>query len=152
MKRGSGAGAVAALTLVCIFGVAMLMSLLVGAGVLRRVEDRVEENAAQRVGMSYITAKLHGYDSRDMIRVGPYGDGDAVFLTEEIGGTLYDTILYVHDGWLRELMCIQGWELEPEAGQTITEASDMTVTEPAPGLLRIAYTDGRGSLQSADVY
>ena len=152
MKRGSSAGTVAVLILTCIFGVTLLLSLLAGANVFRNVEARTEEIDAQRVGISYITAKLHGYDQNAMIKVAPYGDGDAVYLTEDMNGLAYDTILYVYDGYLRELLCVQGWDPGPESGQTIALATELSVTEPASGLLHISFQDGFGRLQSADVF
>ena len=63
MKRQSGAGALAALALTCVFGATLLLSLAAGAGVYRRVADRVERSAADRVSLSYITAKIHGSDA-----------------------------------------------------------------------------------------
>ena len=54
MRRQSGAGALAALMLTCVFGVTLLLSLAAGAGVYRRVADRTEQNAQDRVSLSYI--------------------------------------------------------------------------------------------------
>ena len=52
MRRQSGAGAMAALTLTMVFGAALLMSLAAGAVVYRRVADRVERSAGERVGLA----------------------------------------------------------------------------------------------------
>ena len=62
MRRSSGAGTMAALMLTCVFGATLLLSLATGASVYRRVADRVEQSAAQRLGLTYITAKIHSYD------------------------------------------------------------------------------------------
>ena len=63
MRRQSGAGALAALALTCVFGATLLLSLAAGAVVYRRVSDRVEESSGVRVSLSYITAKLHAADA-----------------------------------------------------------------------------------------
>ena len=98
MRRQSGAGTLAALALTCVFGVTLLLSLAAGAGVYRRVADRVEESSQSRVSLSYVTARLHGCDERGMAEAGMYGDGGAVFLYEEVDGLTYETILYVYEG------------------------------------------------------
>ena len=51
MRRQSGAGTLAALALTCVFGVTLLLSLAAGAGVYRRVADRVEESSQSRVSL-----------------------------------------------------------------------------------------------------
>ena len=161
MSRRSGAGAMASMTLACVFGVTLLLSLAAGAGVYRRVADRVERSAAERVGLTYITAKVKGYDTR---RETPFGDmpsvtvrtledgSDSLFLSEEIDGVVYDTILYVYDGYLRELMCEESYYPGPEAGQPIARAESLTIEEPSDNLLRMQYVDGEGRTQTADIY
>ena len=57
-RRQTGAGTIAALALTCVFGATLLLSLAAGAGVYRRVADRVERSAGDRVGLTYITAKI----------------------------------------------------------------------------------------------
>ena len=130
MRRQSGAGTLAALALTCVFGVTLLLSLAAGAGVYRRVADRVEESSQSRVSLSYVTARLHGCDERGMAEAGTYGDGGAVFLYEEVDGLTYETILYVYDGYLMEMLC----------------------EKPAPGLLRLVLTGPDGMARTADVY
>ena len=64
MKRGNAAGTVATLALTCIFGVTLLMGIFAGAAVYQRVGDRVEKSAGERVGLTYLTAKVRGFDQR----------------------------------------------------------------------------------------
>ncbi len=151
MRSRSSAGAAAVLIAACIFGAAMLVSLVTGAGVYRQVEERTEAAAAERLGLTYITAKIHGHDTEDSVRAGTFGGEDAVYLLESMDGQTYETILYVYNGWLMELFCEQGWELKPEAGQQITEAQSLTVSEQ-DGLLRLSYVDGNGQSGTVDVF
>ena len=163
MKRSTGAGTIAALTLACVFGVTMLLSLATGAGVYQRVADRVERSARQRVGLAYITAKVHAYDRTGGVRAGRFGEVDAVFrinkkhpdcevdavfLTEELEGVAYETALYVHEGWMKEAMYEQGWTMSPEDGTAITEAQSLTA-EMGDGLLTLTYIDPDGRTETA---
>ena len=109
-RRQTGAGTIAALALTCVFGATLLLSLAAGAGVYRRVADRVERSAGDRVGLTYITAKIHSYDEAGTAFAGQFGGQDAVYLLQEVDGLTYETILYVYDGWLMELLCERGWE------------------------------------------
>lgn len=152
MRRQTGAGAIASLILTCVFGATLLLSLAAGAGVYRNVAARVESGANTRVGLTYLTTKLHNRDSLGAVYAGSFGGADAVYLLEDMDGVTYETILYVYDGQLRELLCEQGWELAPADGETITEAQGLTVTEPEKGLLRLSFTDGSGNTETADVY
>ena len=148
MKRSTGAGTIAALTLACVFGVTMLLSLATGAGVYQRVADRVERSARQRVGLAYITAKVHAYDRTGGVRAGRFGEVDALFLTEELEGVAYETALYVHEGWMKEAMYEQGWTMSPEDGTAITEAQSLTA-EMGDGLLTLTYIDPDGRTETA---
>ena len=153
MKGRSGAaGTIAALTLTCVFGATMLLSLATGALVYRNVAERVESASGRRVGLTYITAKIHAHDQEGRVIAGSFGGQDAVFLLQELDGKIYETILYVYEGQLMELLCEQGWELEPRDGLSITAAEGLDVSEPEPGLLRLSYTGADGQTETADVF
>lgn len=87
-----------------------------------------------------------------MAEAGTYGDGGAVFLYQEIDGLIYETILYVYDGQLREMLCEKDWEQDAEFGDPISPAQALEVSEPVPGLLRLVLTGPDGTKQTADVY
>ena len=153
MKGYSGAaGTIAALTLTCVFGATMLLSLATGASVYRNVAERVESASGRRVGLTYITAKIHAHDQDGLVVAGQFGGQDAVFLLQELDGVMYETILYVYEGQLMELLCERGWELEPADGLSITAAEGLEVSEPEPGLLRLSYTGADGQTETADVF
>lgn len=151
MKRQSGAGTLAALALTCVFGATLLLSLATGAVIYRRVADRVEESAAGRVSLSYVAAKLHASDAAGLVEAMPFGDGDGIFLYQEFEGTVYETILYVYDGNLMEMLCEKDWESDPEFGEIVSPAQALKIAQPVPGLLRMELTGADGSVQSADI-
>ena len=152
MRRQSSAGTLASLLLACVFGATLLLSLAAGAGVYRRVEGRTEESAQSRVSLSYITTKIHAYDQAGMVEAGVFGDGVAVFLYEELEGFTYETIMYVYDGYLMEMLCEKGREMPPEFGETVAPALSLTVTEPREGLLWLSLREADGQVNSAAVY
>lgn len=142
----------AALLLCCVFGVAALLSLTAGAGIYRQVAQRTEDAGERRVGLTYLSAKVRSFDEAGKVLTGTFGGGDALYLLQDIDGLTYETILYVHDGWLKELLCERGWELEPEDGQAITQARGLEAALTEEGLLRLAYTGGDGRTETAVLY
>ena len=152
MKRKTGAGTIAALILTLVFGATLLISLATGATVYRHVADRVEEGSRQRVGLTYVTAKIRGADEAGMVSVGKFGDVDAVYLYSDEGGDLYETVIYVYGGKLMELYCEEDAGFTPADGDAITEAQKMTVSSPRDGLIRLTYTDSEGITETADVF
>jgi len=148
MRRHTGAGTIASLLLACVFAVTLLMALVTGAGVYRRVAEQVEESSEKRLGLTYITTKILSYDEADRVECGDFGGGGAVYLYEDLDGLTYETILYVHDGWLMELFCEKGWEPDPEAGERIVQAQQLNVTREE-NLLRLGYTGASGQYDSA---
>ena len=152
MRKQSSAGTLAALMLTCVFGATLLLSLAAGAGVYRRVENRVEESSQARVSLSYITARIHASDQAGKVETGSFGDGGAVFLYQEIDGAHYETILYVYNGSLMEMLREKGQEMGPEFGETVSPAQALAVTELERGLLRLELTEADGQAHTADVY
>lgn len=147
MKR-SGSGMIAALILACLFATTMLLTLVMGARVYRSVQQRVEDSAAQRVGLSYITAKIHANDHANGVSVQPFGGVDAVVLGQEYDGESYVTALYVYDGQLMELFCSNLEDFSPAEGTPIIDAQQMTA-QAADGGLELWYTDASGRTQNA---
>lgn len=152
MRKQSSAGTLAALALTCVFGATLLLSLAAGAGVYRRVADRVEDSSQARVTLSYITTKLHAADEAGKVAAGTFGGGGALFLYQEVDGVTYETILYVYDGYLMEMLCEKDWEMDPEFGGAVSPAQALEVSEPQPGLLRLALAGPDGRTRTADVY
>lgn len=151
-KRSTGAATIASLALACVFGATMLLSLATGAGVYRRVVQRVERSSTERVGLTYITAKIHGCDREGTVYAGSFGGADAVYLLEEIDGLTYETILYVCDGELKELFCEQEYEFDPSEGETIASAQALSVRALSDRLLQLSYTDENGGTETVLVY
>lgn len=147
MKRGGGS-MIAALILTCLFAMTMLLTLVMGAKVYRGVQQRVEDSAAQRVGVSCITAKIHANDHADGVSVQKFGGVDAVVLAQEYDGERYVTALYVYDGQLMELFCSNLDDFSPAEGTPIVETRQLTA-QAADGGLELVYTDASGRTQQA---
>ncbi len=151
MMRRSGIGDAAAIFAFSLFCVTLVLSLILGMGLYRSVQERAEASEARRLGPVYLTAKLRGADAADSVRVGRFGDGDALFLTEWYGETKFETVLYAHDGWMMELLCRDSAEMEPEAGEQIALCRSFEARSEK-GLVTVSFTDQTGETETVHVY
>ena len=75
---------------------------------------------------------------------------DMLVLASDIDGAAYETLIYCHDGMLRELFTDVGQEFSPEYGEIICEAQSFEA-RIENGLLSVWMTDGAGDSVSIDI-
>lgn len=121
-----------------LFALCLLLVLLTGAGVCRDLAERVEQNHRSRTGCQYIATCVQ---QGQWVSVESFGDSTALAVREQIDGECYVTYIYCRDGWLWELFCPVGAQMEPEDGQRLLEAETLTLSLEN-GLLQ-AELDGK---------
>lgn len=119
MKKKSHLGGVLVLLVFAVFMVSILLVLLTGADAVKKINRRDQESYNYRTLVQYITTRVRQADQRGMVSVRSFESGDALVLTEEIEGEMYETRVYCHDGYLRELFIDAGLEMEAEFGEAI---------------------------------
>ena len=124
MKKNN-LGGLLALLMFTVFAISVLMILLNGANIVKKVTSRDKESFEKRTAIQYITTRIRQADQAGMISVNDAGD--MLVLAEEIDGYVYDTLVYCYDGYLREMFCERGFEQEPEFGEKILLLEDLTV-------------------------
>ena len=99
------------LALFGVFTISALMLVTVGADVYRHTVEDMSRNYETRTSVAYITEKIRQNDvslpeqySEQSISIGTLSDCPALTLTQDINGELYCTYLYLHDGYLKELL------------------------------------------------
>ena len=134
------------LTLFSVFAMAVLMVLLSGAQIYQNVVNDMTEQFESRTSISYITTKLHRCDSMNSVKVDMFGDGEALFLSE-VGedGRMYDTIIYLYEGNVKEQYVERGNSFPPSTGMTILSVHSMHFSIQNGNLIVINYTTGEGS-------
>jgi len=143
-------GALAVLLLFAAFAVCVLSVLLTGANAYRRLVQRDQHSYAHRTAAQYLTARIHQNDRQGGVQVRPFGDGDALVFPEQIDGADYETLVYCHEGWLRELFAAAGAQLPPDAGEKVLQARSLTVAQEA-GRFCLRLTDSSGEEQRLDI-
>lgn len=118
----------------CLFTITLLLVLLLGANVYRNVNARAAAAYDQRVCLDYLAAKLRHYDQAGMVFCADFHDPKrepaaaelpTLYLCQEVEGELYQTRVYFHDGYLRELFAAAGLEFAPGDGQAVLPADEL---------------------------
>lgn len=112
-----------ALLVLAVFAVCVLMVLMTGTGVYRRLLDGGEAGFAERTCVRYITTRAH---QAPALSVEDFEGISALSVPEEIDGERYQTLVYWHEGYIRELYCAQGARLYPEDGEKVLASEAMT--------------------------
>lgn len=116
--------------------------VLIGVRQYRVSAGQMDKNYEVRTASSYLTEKIHQYDSSSGIFT---MDGALVF-AEDIGDGAYYTYIYYYDGALCELLTAADADFIPEAGQKILDLGGFYAQQMPDGLFVIQFTDSDGCL------
>ena len=126
--------------IVAIFALMALLTVVLGAGVYRSVVGRGEVNHEARTAMAYVTGKLRANTGEVSLEKTEVGH-DMLVLSEEIGGELYETRIYAHEGTLYEVFAAADIAFAPEEGQPIAML-DSFCAEAEENTLRLTVRAG----------
>ena len=143
------------LLLFTLFAGCILMVLLLGASSYEKVVERDAKSYNARTGVQYIAAKLRHGDVSACVQAGSFADKNnteadeipTLYLGMSAEGEFYYTKIYYYDGYIRELLCMEDDELEPEDGQEVLRATSFSV-EQNGGLLLVTVGDEEGEMHT----
>ena len=130
-----------ALLLFSVFAMAVLMVLLSGGRIYKNVVGDMAKQYEERTSVYYIATKLRACDTEGSVKIAPYWYGDALFLSEppKSDGKIYETIIYLYDGMIKEQYAEQGKYFPPNTGMTILNASSLNFSTEDNDLIVIEY-------------
>ena len=85
-RRGYHLEGLMALLLFGVFAVCLLIVLLTGADSYQRLTRRDRASDNRRVCVQYLTTRVRQADAAGGVSAGEFGGGDALLLTQDIGG------------------------------------------------------------------
>jgi len=109
-----------------IFAVFSTVMVLLGARAYKSTQDRAEAHNASRIAAAYMRSMVRYDDEADAVRLEEVNGIGTVTLLNEYDGDPYVTRLYVYDGMLREWFTAEEAEFEPENGEAVCAADEMT--------------------------
>lgn len=129
--------------LLAVFAMLSTLMVLLSAQLYRGTVAQTERTGDKRVLSSYITNVVRGNDGAGMVHVDERAGVRMLVFDWEDSGEHYETMVYCHDGYLRELFADVRQEFDPEYGEEICAARAF---EPAlqDGLLEIRLEDEYG--------
>ncbi|NLM15360.1 MAG: DUF4860 domain-containing protein [Clostridiaceae bacterium] len=131
---------------------ALLLSVMV-ADAYSRGAERSERNYNMRTSVLYLTEKVRQTTGAEgEISVRQTGEGDALVLGMLVESEQYETWIYVEDGYLREVLLLQGADISPGIGQKIMPLSSLVLELGPEGLLQISVTDQTGEIYDGKVF
>lgn len=142
-KKQSTFDGVIALLLFGVFAACVLLVLLTGSDVYRKLTVRDQEAYDQRTAIQYVATKVRQAELGSAINVQDFDGTEALTFTEYIDGEPYLTRIYCHDGWITELFAFEGGEFSPEDGERVVEAQALDF-DLNDGLLTVDLTDENG--------
>ncbi len=126
MKRdGSKWTSLAALLVFTLFALCLMLVLLTGAGVYRRLTENGDVRYARQTTMQYLSTRFH--QGRNA-RVEDFQGSEALVFSENYGDQTYLTRVYCYDGYLMELFSAEAAQLAPEDGEKILPVSQLAFT------------------------
>lgn len=106
-----------------LFAVLGAVLVLLCAQAYRSGIVRTQQHNEARVLQSFLRHAVLAEDERGAISVRQLDGNTALCIADNADGSGYETLLYVHDGALRELYAAAGEDFHPERGESICPAS-----------------------------
>ena len=138
------------LTLFFTYVAGALLLCVMGALVYQRAADTMQSGYDRRTGALYLTEKVRQHDTAGGVRVATLAQGDALVLTTRLEGEAYETWIYVHKGYLCEVMVAAGNPVSPDGGQSIMPMEALQLSTSG-GLLHIHLTAGDGTVAEVNL-
>lgn len=136
-----------ALTVFALFAGCILLVLLFGARVYRKQTDDGLDSYARRTVAQYLATRVRQGDGAGVLTVEPFGEGQALVLTETVEGESLCTRIYCRDGYLWELYTPASAEPQPQDGQRLLPLSTLTFSLEHPRLTATFTDEGGQSRQ-----
>ena len=130
------------LIIFCVFALSVLMVLMLGASVYKKMNEITRDGQDERMLLSYIWTKVKNVDEAGSIYIGDFHGLNALYLDEEYNSTQYRTVIYHYDGWIYELFSEASLELFPEDGIRVTSIGELKLEESGYGLIKISTESG----------
>jgi hypothetical protein len=97
-KRSRSIEVFFALALFCAFSICALLTLMTGANVYRKAVRANDERYCERTALAYVKTVLRAGNIAGAVTIDPYGDNEALGMTEQIDGNVCKTYVYTAYG------------------------------------------------------
>ena len=139
-----------ALALFCVFAATALLVVLIGARVYKSTVDGMNINFERRTSLAYVSTKIRQFDRNGAVSIDDLDGIPTLLMRQNFGESSYLTMVYYHDGALRErslneLLIVEGDGISPDDGSIIMYLQDFSMSELEPGVFRFSSVDKNGT-------
>jgi len=141
-KQGQRIDTIFVLGIFCVFAAMVLTVLMLSGRIYKNMTDLSNEGSNDRTCLSYIWSRVKNEDIAGKIYIVKLQELNALCFEEEYGGKAYQTMVYLHDGYIRELFCEVGLSFMPEQGTPMMKAETFSLRERKHGVIEVATDAG----------
>jgi len=114
------------LGLLCVFAGAIVIVILSGANVYKRIAERDIRAYEIRTTSMYLTTKIRSADTADNVEVEDVNGQKTLVIHDIFEDSHFCTYIYFHDGYLKEAYLMQSAQFTPESGQKLVKADSVS--------------------------
>ena len=137
--------------LLAAFALLSLVVVVVGARSYRMINATAEQAFVSRTGMSYLVGKVRGTDAAGQIAIVEEDGMDVLTLGQTIDGARYVTYIFCDGVSVREYFARDDIAFSPDFGETIFDASNLTLSFDG-SLLTMLIVDDGGETHTSSVF
>ena len=137
--------------LLAAFALLSLVVVVVGARSYRMINATAEQAFVSRTGMSYLVGKVRGADAAGQLAIREESGMDVLTLGQTIDGERYVTYIYCDGTSVREYFARDDIAFSQDFGETIFDASKLTLSLDG-GLLTMEIVDDGGKTHTSSLY
>lgn len=130
--------------LLLMFAVSALAVLMFATRTYQSTTQNSSRNDSSRIVLSYVSEKVHRYDSAGKISIDTVDGHEVLLLEQEHGENRYYTLIYMYENELKELFVKADSTMDLAYGRTVMEISDFKMEYAGDELLRFICTDTSG--------
>ncbi len=140
------------LALFAVYTFSALFLAIIGVDVYEKNVESSNENYNIRTSVLYLTEKIRQNEMNGMVRVDELHSSQAIVLSQEINELIYETWVYVENGYLCEVLVPEGYEVMENTGQEIMPMSGLEFEMNSEGLLSLSVLDEDGNSYNAIIF
>ncbi len=127
------------ISLMLLFLLSSLCVIAIGASIYKKNVALMSDNNSHRVACAYITEKIRQSDVNGQIYVDEVFGENALIITQEVDGTMYNTYIYDYEGHLMELFARANLPtFYPQSGQKIIKVQGFDIEAVTDNMFSIS--------------
>ncbi len=138
--------------LFAVYTFSALFLAVIGVDVYDKNVESSNQNYNVRTSVLYLTEKIRQNEMNGMVRLDELHSSQAIVLSQEINELIYETWVYVENGYLCEVLVPEGYEVMENTGQEIMPMAGFEFEISDEGLLNVSVLDEDGNSYNAIIF